>query len=136
MEVLKAIAFVIFAVSCVVIYKNTNSYEPYKRVIYIVVGTIAMYIVTSVVCGIAVGGIAVKSEKALEDTMLIMKLIYTPINSMIVLGTLGNVFGKLKDHSLETDKIGKRLMIMIVLFIIVLVVESSYLGGFVQDILT
>lgn len=96
MTVLKIIAFIVFAISCVVIYKNTNSYEPYKRVIYIVVGTIVMYIVTSIVCGIAVGGIVVKSEKALEDTMLIMKLIYTPINAMIVLGTLGNILRKIK----------------------------------------
>ncbi|MDE5830388.1 MAG: hypothetical protein K2H53_01535 [Clostridia bacterium] len=34
--VVKGIALVIFAISCVTIYHNTNSYEPSKRVIYII----------------------------------------------------------------------------------------------------
>ncbi len=33
----RVIAFIIFAISCVTIYHNTNSYEKSKRVIYIVI---------------------------------------------------------------------------------------------------
>ncbi len=35
--IVKVIAFIIFAISCVTIYHNTNSYEKSKRIIYIVV---------------------------------------------------------------------------------------------------
>lgn len=35
--VTKIIAFIIFIISFVTIYHNTNSYEPSKRIIYIVV---------------------------------------------------------------------------------------------------
>ena len=35
--VVKIVAFMIFAISCVTIYHNTNSYEPSKRIIYIIV---------------------------------------------------------------------------------------------------
>lgn len=34
--VTKFIALIIFAISCVTIYHNTNSYEPSKRIIYII----------------------------------------------------------------------------------------------------
>lgn len=35
--VIKGIALIIFAISCVTIYHNTNSFEPSKRIIYIIV---------------------------------------------------------------------------------------------------
>ena len=37
MTVIKIVALIVFIISCVVIYKNTNSYEPTKRVIYIII---------------------------------------------------------------------------------------------------
>ena len=41
LTVIKAIALIIFAVAVAVIYHNTNAYEPTKRIIYIIGGTIA-----------------------------------------------------------------------------------------------
>lgn len=35
--IVRLIAVAIFAISCVTIYHNTNSYEPSKRVIYIII---------------------------------------------------------------------------------------------------
>lgn len=84
MTLVKVIAFIVFAISCAVIYHNTNSYEPAKRIGYIIIGTIVMYIVTSVVGNLATSGINVKSDLALKDTLLAMELLFTPINSMIV----------------------------------------------------
>ena len=94
-----------------------------------------MYIVTSIVGSTAISGINVKSDLALKDILVSMKLLFTPINSMIVFGTLGNIFGKLKDKVIETDKAGKRIIIMIAIFIILLIIEASYISGFVSDML-
>ena len=135
LTVIKAIALIIFAVAVAVIYHNTNAYEPTKRIIYIIGGTIAVYIVTSIIFTLTVNGMNVKSEAALEDTLSVMKMMFTPINSMIVLATLGNVFGKLKDKAMETDKAGKVILIMMIILIVVLVVESNYVGGFVHSLL-
>lgn len=35
--VIKGIALIIFAISCLTIYHNTNSYDPIKRIIYIII---------------------------------------------------------------------------------------------------
>lgn len=35
--VIGIISFIIFVISCVTIYHNTNSYEPSKRIVYIIV---------------------------------------------------------------------------------------------------
>ncbi len=95
--VIRLIALLIFGVSCVTIYHNTNSYEPKYRIVYIIVGTAIMYFITSLICSMNAKGINVK-EEALNDVQSVIKLIFTPINSLIVLSYLGNTFGKVKDN--------------------------------------
>lgn len=46
-------------------------------------------------------GIHIKSEEALNDTVTVMKLIFTPVNALIILSVLGNVFGKMKDGAIR-----------------------------------
>ena len=49
------------------------------------------------ICGMDAKGIEVKSEEALNDTVTVMKLIFTPVNALIILSALGNTLGKVKD---------------------------------------
>ena len=94
-----------------------------------------MYFLTSFICYTKTIGLEVKSEEALKDTVGIMKMIFTPINAMIIVSAIGNVFGKAKDQIISTDKAGKRLIIVIVAFILILVYESNYIGRFITELL-
>lgn len=95
---IKAIAFIIFIISCITVYHNTNSYEPKDRIIYIIIGTLAIYFLTSIICNIETKGIVVENEQAINDVKSVIKAIFTPINSIIILSTLGNTFGKVKER--------------------------------------
>ena len=94
-----------------------------------------MYLITAGICTMDTKGIEIKNEQALNDTILVMKLIFTPINSMIVLSLLGNTFGKIKDNILSTEKAGKRIVIIFVVFILILIFEANYIGGFIHSLL-
>ena len=94
-----------------------------------------MYIITSIICNLDAKGIHVKSEAALNDILTVMKLIFTPINSMIVLASLGNVFGKIKDRSIEPNKAGMRIIIIVLIFILILIFETGYIGNFINNLL-
>ncbi len=95
-----------------------------------------MYALTSILCMIGAENLDVKSEDALKDITSVMKAIFTPVNSIIVLATLGNVFSKVKDKVIDTNQAGKRIIILLIIFIIILVFETSYIGGFIQNLLT
>ncbi len=135
MTVIKIVAFIIFLIACVTIYHNTNSFEPKKRILYIIVGIIIMYGITSIICAIDTNGIQIESEQALEDTINVIKIIFTPINAMIVLSSIGNTMGKAKDQEITTDKAGKRLVIIFILFIIILIFETNYIKEFITGVL-
>lgn len=136
MGLIKFVAFVIFIVACVTIYHNTNSFEPKQRVIYIAVGMLVMYFITSIICAIDSKGITVNSNGLVEDAMGLMKMIFTPINAMILVSSLGNTFGKVKDKVIDTDRAGKRLIIILIAFVIVLIFETSYIGRFIEGIVS
>lgn len=95
-----------------------------------------MYILTSIICNIDAREIVVKNEMALNDTLTVMKLIFTPINSMVLLATLGNVFGKVKDRVYDTEKAGKRVVIILIIFVILLIFEKGYIGDFIRNLLS
>lgn len=135
MTVIKVIAFIIFIIACIAIYHNTNSYEPSKRIIYIIIGTIIMYLLTSILCSINTKGLEVKNEAALNDTVSVIKYIFTPINSMIVLSFLGNIFGKLKEQVIDGTKAGKSIIILLIAFFVIIIFETSYIGSFINGLL-
>lgn len=94
-----------------------------------------MYGITSIICGIDSKGVEIKSEAALKDVVTVMKLIFTPINAMVLLASLGNVFGKVKDKVYGTDKAGKRVIIILVVFVALLIFEKGYIADFITGLL-
>lgn len=94
-----------------------------------------MYIITSAICGLNEGVIKVTNQAAINDVETVIKLIFTPINAMIVLSVLGNTFGKVKDKVIGTDKAGKRIIILLIVFIAILIFEAGYIGDFMRGLL-
>ena len=94
-----------------------------------------MYGITSLICNMSAAGLNIEKEEALNDTVTVMKLIFTPINSMIVLASLGNTFGKVKDQVIDVNKAGKRIIILLVIFVLILIFEANYIGDFINGLL-
>lgn len=135
MTIIKIIALVIFLIACIAIYHNTNSFEPKKRILYIIIGMIIMYVITSIICSIDMSGIQVENEQAIKDTLMVIKIIFTPINAMVILSSLGNTMGKVKDKELTLEKASKRLIIILIAIIIILVFETNYIRNFITGVL-
>lgn len=96
---------------------------------------LAMYAITGIICTTDITNLQVKNGQAVKDALDTMKLIFTPINGMIVLASLGNVFGKAKDQDISTEKAGKRLIIILVAIVIIFIFESSYIKSFITGVL-
>ena len=93
-----------------------------------------MYLFTSILCGISTGGLEVKNEKAFNTVVIVTNLLFTPINALVILSFLGNVFGKLKDKDLEMSKASKFFMILAVIIILIVIFETRYMGEFIRGL--
>ena len=96
MAIITMIAAVIFIISCITIYHNTNSFEPKQRVIYIALGMAVMYLLTTLICSIKSSGIRVENQEAINQTLNVIKMIFTPINGIIILASLRQLIWKSK----------------------------------------
>ena len=135
MIIIKLIALIIFIISCVTIYHNTNSFEPKKRILYIVIGMAIMFGITSIICVLKSSGIKTNNTAAINDTLGVIKMIFTPINALIFLAPLGNIIGKAKDNVITTNIAGKGILILLVIFAIIIIFETSYIGSFISNLL-
>ena len=135
MTIIKIIALVIFVISCVTIYHNTNSFEPKKRILYIIIGMVIMYGITCIICALKSDGIKTTNTAAINDTLGVIKMIFTPINAIIFLAPLGNIFGKTRDNIITTTIAVRRLLILLVFFVIIIISETNYIGSFISNLL-
>lgn len=135
MIVIRLIALIIFVISCVTIYHNTNSFGTNKRILYIVIGMLVMFGITSIICAIKSSGIKVNNQDAINDTLGVIKMIFTPINALIFLAPLGNIVGKAKDKIITTESAGKRILILLIVFVIIVIFEANYIGSFITNLL-
>ena len=94
-----------------------------------------MYIITSIICFFQSRGIEVENKEALKQTINVVKLIFTPTNAIMFLTILGNTFGKLKDKAIKEEKAKRRLLCILIVFILVLFFESSYIRSFIAGVL-
>ena len=65
-----------------------------------------MYFITSIICTMNGKWISSNKVSALNDVESVLNLIFTPINSLIVLSLLGNTFGKVKDNVIRNRQSG------------------------------
>lgn len=94
-----------------------------------------MYILTSIICMVKSRGVTVQNADAMKEILNVLKMIFTPINAIIILAPLGNLFGKVKDKVIDTEKAKKRLIILLIAFIVILIFETNYIGDFITNLL-
>ena len=54
-------------------------------------------------------------------------MIFTGLNSLILLPFIANLFDKILEEEIEKDQVKKRLIIILVIFVICIFIEKEYL---------
>ena len=135
MDFIKVIALIVFAISCMTIYHSTNSFEPRKRIIYIIIGMAIMFGIVSIMCAMKSDLIKTTDETLINNALTVIKIFITPINAIILLVPLGRTLCKAYDEVITTGSATKRIGILLVAFFIVLIFELGYIGNFISNLL-
>ena len=115
-------------------WQSLAFFEKPKRIAYIVIGFIVMYVITFIVFQTTKSGLQYQNEQMQLDVQNIIVLIFTGINGIITMPQLGRILDKVDGGEKEKGK--KRLIILLVIFIICLIIESGYMKNIQQGILS
>ncbi|MBR3003209.1 MAG: hypothetical protein IKF38_06645 [Clostridia bacterium] len=135
MPVVIALIIVIFLVFIGWTWHNLGEIDKTKKTATIAIATIILGIVTFIVFNISQNGISYKSQEQMEVVRNVLVILFTFVNGLIVMPPISKVFGKIFDKQIDKDKAQKRLIVILIIFIVILFFECSYMKSIQQEII-
>ena len=132
MPIILLFILILNIVSIVLMYYSLRDLGKKEKLIYIVVGTAVMYIITSIVYWFSTRGIEVTevSERGKD----LITFLFVPINGIIILPLLAKSYSKLKYGNLDKSVFLKRGIVLAVILLIVLIIECIYFKNIQQEV--
>lgn len=98
-----------------------------RKIIIIFFEVLIMYVITLIIFGISENGLVYTSKNAQNDIRNVMVIIFTGINSLIVIPYINKQIIKLKEKEIEKENLVRKSIILCVIFVIFLVIECGYM---------
>lgn len=123
------ISLIIYTMAIIMIYHNVYNFEKASKIKFISIGIIVTFIITLIICFICSNGVVIKGIDI--STVRNMPIfLFAPINAIICLPYIGNVFNKYKDKRITEDQVKRRLTIFFIVLILVFIFEMRYINDF------
>lgn len=129
------VSIVIYFVLIAWTWQSLGFIEKTKKVGIIVIGIFLTYIITLIVFQIAKGDITYPNANIQNSIKNMLVAIFTGINGLIVMPQIGKMLDKINEDEIEKEQLTKRVIILLIIFIICLVFESGYMKNTQEGIL-
>ena len=131
------ITMTITTIYCVLIAWTCQSlgfFDKPKKVAYLIIGFIIMYIITLIVFQTTKSEISYQNVRMQKDVQNMIVLLFTGINGLITMPQVGKILDKANEGEKENGR--KKLIILLIIFIICLIIESGYMKSIQEGILS
>lgn len=135
MTIILIVTIFIFVISAIWIWNNLGSMEKNKKIGFIAIGFVVMYIITLLIFLTTKGAINYPNaeiENIIRNTLV---MIFTGLNSLIILPYSAKLLGKTIESEIEKEEITKKVIIILIVFLVAIFMEASYLKSTQQGIL-
>ena len=124
MPIIILFILILNVVSILLMYRSLNAREPKEKLLFIVIGTALMYVLTSIVYWISTRNIEITEVSDLGKDLIIF--LFVPINGIIVLPLFARSFCKFKDGGINGTVLRNRGVVLGVILFILLIIECVY----------
>lgn len=101
----------------------------------IFVSIIIVFVITLVIFNISKSGVNYISEESMNSVRNILVLVFTIINGLIIIPPFAKTFGRIHNKEVSLEQARRHFGFLLIIFLIALVIECSYLKGVQQGIL-
>ena len=129
------IAIIVYLILLAWTWHSLGDIEKNKKIIFIIIGLIIMYIITLIVFQISKSGVVYQKVEMQKDIQNILVMIFTGINGIIVMPQIARILDKINEGETEKNVITKTLVILAIIFIICLILENGYMKDIQKGIL-
>ena len=135
MTVIMIVAVLIFIISIVWIWHNLGNIEKPRKVAFIIIGLLIMYIFTVILYNFSSSNIAYPSEEIQKTVSNTLILVFTGLNALIFLPFIANLLDKILEEEIGKQKAQRRIIILLIIFVICIFVEKGYLESTQEGII-
>ncbi len=128
-------AIIIYLVLMAWTWQSLGFMAKTKKVIFMVIGIILMYVITLFVFQMTKGGIIYENPEMQKGIQNILVAIFTGINGIIIMPQIARIWDKMQEDETKKEILGKRIIILIIVFIVCLILESNYMKDTQESIL-
>ncbi len=128
-------AIIIYLVLMAWTWQSLGFMAKTKKVIFMVIGIILMYVITLFVFQMTKGGIIYENPEMQKGIQNILVAIFTGINGIIIMPQIARIWDKIQEDETKKEILGKRIIILIIVFIVCLILESNYMKDTQETIL-
>ncbi len=129
------VAIAIYLILMAWTWHSLGFLEKPKKVAFIIIGIILMYLLTLIIFQMAKGGIVYENEQIRKSIQNILVAIFTGINGMIVMPQIGKILDKINEDELEQSQWKKRIILLIIVVILCIIFEVGYMKDTQKGIL-
>ena len=120
-------AIIIYFILIAWTWQSLGTIEKSKKIAYILIGIILMFVITLIIFQTTKGGINYENAQIKANVQNVLVIIFTGINAIIVMPQIGRMLDKVSEGEIEKDVLKKKLIILLIIFIICILIERGYM---------
>ena len=129
------ISIIIYLINIAWTWKSLGDLSKSKKVTFIVIGLIAIYIITTIVFFISQNGVQYENEESIGTIKNVLVAIFAGINGIILLPQMAKILDKAKEGEIEKNQLRNRIILWLVVLLICLIFECGYMKDTQEGIL-
>lgn len=121
------VSIVIFVILITWCWHNLGKIEKNKKIVYIILGILLIYIITSIVFEISRSKINYESKEIKDAIANMLNLIFTGLNGLLVMPYFAKQIDQINEKEIDKKEFKKKIIIFAIIFLICLLFECGYL---------
>ena len=128
MAIIILVSIIIFVILITWCWHNLGKIEKGKKIVYIILGLILIYVITSIVFGISKNNIEYPNVDIKNTIANMLILIFTGLNGLIVMPYIARQIDRINEKEINKQNFTKKIIIFAIIFLICLIFECGYLA--------
>ena len=108
-------------------WQSLGNVEKNKKIAYIIIGIIILYIFTLIIFQTTKNGINYQNKQIQNSIQNILVIIFTGINGIIVMPQIAKILDKINEDEIQQNELKKRIIILLIIFVICIIFECGYM---------
>lgn len=136
MALIIIIIIILFLVLLGWMWSSLGNIEKKTKIICIIIGLLATYILTFIIYQIAKKGIIYENQEAKRIIKNVFVMLFTIINGYFILPYTFRKIENIDNENIEKEQVRKSIIILLLIVLILLIFEGLYLRNIIQGIMS